>query len=452
MIGTLGLLAALGLLIFMALRGINVILAALICALVVIVTNALPFAQTLSDNFVGGPLGFFSFAGRFFLLFAAGAMFGKIMGESHAATSIAMALANWLGAHRVLYIIVIASAALTYGGVVVFVVIFAMYPLSLRLMKEADAPKRLLCGALALGAGTFTLTALPGTPSINNVIPTVVLGTDLFAGALLGLIGAAIMFVLGMWYLESQRKRALAAGEGFEPSPNDVIPELGQIDNDLPRWQLAVLPLVLVIGIILSPRLLGLIGMGSDNALMTFALSQPILWPSIALFAGCLASLAMFPTVRSRPLQVLGAGMQDSILPLMATGAVIGFGGVVVNTQGFSTFAQAVVGLDLPPLLSLAAAVSVVAGITGSAAGGIQIFMQTLSETYLSMGIEPAELHRIAVMASGGFDSLPHCGAIIAMLMITGLTHKQAYKDVGVVTVVIPVIATLVAIGVAMAT
>ena len=127
-----------------------------------------------------------------FLLFAAGAIFGKVMGESHAATSIAMALFHALGAHRALWITVLACALLTYGGVVVFVVIFAMYPLGLRLFKEADIPKRLFCGALALGAGTFTLTALPGTPSIHNVIPTLTLGTDLFAAPLLGLFGGAI--------------------------------------------------------------------------------------------------------------------------------------------------------------------------------------------------------------------------------------------------------------------
>lgn len=181
-------------------RGVNVIFASVICSLVVILTNGLPLAETLRDAYTFGKLGAFTFAGNFFVLFAAGAIFGRVMGESHAATSIAMALVRKLGADRALWITVLSCALLTYGGVVVFVVIFAMYPLGLRLLKEADIPKRLFCAALALGAGTFTLTALPGTPSIHNVIPSVALGTDLFAGALLGLFGGAIMFALGMWY------------------------------------------------------------------------------------------------------------------------------------------------------------------------------------------------------------------------------------------------------------
>ncbi len=407
MIGLIGLFAGLALLIWLALRDVNIIFASVICSLVVIITNALPLAASLTDAYTFGDLGAFTFAGRFFLLFAAGAVFGKVMGESHAATSIAMALVRSLGAHRALWITVLSCALLTYGGVVVFVVIFAMYPLGLRLLKEADIPKRLFCGALALGAGTFTLTALPGTPSIHNVIPTLTLGTDLFAGAWLGLFGGAIMFILGMTYLERERRKALAAGEGFEPGPRDAIPDLDAIGKDLPPWGLALVPLVLVIGTILAPRLIALSG-GEQSALVAFANSQPILWPSIALLLASLVALMLFPAIRRRPLKVLGEGTQDAIMPLMATSAVIGFGGVVVQTAGFGTFTQAVVGADVPPMLSMFGAISTVSGITGSASGGLQIFMATLAEPYLAMGIEPEELHRLVAMASGGFDSLPH--------------------------------------------
>lgn len=452
MIGMLGLLAGLALLMWLALRGVNIVFASVICALVVIVSNALPLADSLNNAFIFGNLGAFTFAGRFFLLFAAGAVFGRIMGESHAATSIAMALINKLGAERTLWITVLACALLTYGGVVVFVVIFAMYPLGLRLLKEADIPKRLFCGALALGAGTFTLTALPGTPSIHNVIPSVALGTDLFAGAWLGLFGGAIMLALGMWYLERERVQAKANGEGFEPGPADKIPDLAEIEKDQPHWALALAPLLLVIGTILAPRLLTLANIGSDSALIAFANAQPVIWPSIALLVGSIVAILLFPAARAKPLHLLGEGTQDSMLPLMATAAVIGFGGVVVQTSGFQVFTNAVTSADIPPLFSMFAAISTVSGITGSASGGLQIFMSTMADTYLAMGIDKQELHRIVAMAAGGFDSLPHCGAVIAMLTVTQLTHKQAYKDVGIITVAIPVIATLATIILAMLT
>lgn len=449
MLGLIGLLVGLGLLIWLALRDVNIIFASVLCALVVIVTNGLPFAESLTQSFTVGDLGAFTFAGRFFLLFAAGAVFGKVMGDSHAATSVAMAMVRSLGAHRALWITVLSCALLTYGGVVVFVVIFAMYPLGLRLLKEADIPKRLFCGALALGAGTFTLTALPGTPSIHNVIPTLTLGTDLFAAPVLGLFGGGLMFALGMAYLERERVKALAAGEGFEPGPRDVIPDLAEIEKDVPHPLLAVVPLALVIVTILAPRLAQMAGI-EGVAIIDFASSQPVLWPSIALVLASLVAIAMFPAVRKSPLQTMGLGTQDAILPLMATAAVIGFGGVVAQTQGFAMFTEFVVGSDLPPHLSMFAAASTVSGITGSSSGGLQIFMATMADSYLALGIAPEELHRIVAMASGGFDSLPHCGAVIAMLTITQLTHKQAYKEVGIVTVVVPVIATLATIGLAM--
>ncbi|MCL6417425.1 GntP family permease [Aestuariirhabdus sp. Z084] len=443
-----GLLGSVALLIWLALRGVDIVFAALLCSLLVIITNDLPLAQGLTEYFSFGPLGAFTFAGKFFLLFAAGAIFGRVMGASHAASSIAMALIRRLGAQRALLITALSCALLTYGGVVVFVVIFAMYPLGLRLLQEADIPKRLFCAALALGAGTFTLTALPGTPSIHNVISAVALKTDLFAGGWLGLFGGAIMFVCGIWYLEQQRKKALANGEHFVAGPRDQISSVDE--SDYPRWQIALLPLIAVLGTILAPRLIKMAfpealaqGEGPFIELLQFANSQPIVWPSIALFCGTLLAIVLFSSVRRNAFDVVGHGTQDAIMPLINTAAVIGFGGVVTHTSGFEGFVRLVLESDLPPLVSMFGSVSLVSAITGSASGGLQIFMQTLAPAYLQMGIEPAVLHRLATMASGGFDSLPHCGAVVAMLTITGLTHKQAYRDVGVITVVIPVFATL---------
>ena len=444
---TLGLLGSVVLLIVLALRGINIIFASLLCSTVVILTNNLPIATGLAQYFSFGPLGAFTFAGKFFLLFAAGAIFGRVMGESHAAASIALRLIDKLGADRALWITVLACALLTYGGVVVFVVIFAMYPLGLKLLQEADIPKRLFCAALALGAGAFTLTALPGTPSIQNVIASVGLGTDLFAGFWLGIGGGVLMLVFGMWYLETERKKARLAGEHFELGPNDKIFEVEQ--DQYPHWMLAMVPITIVLSLIIAPRLMDSLATGDSGLaqLVLFASSQPVVWPSIALIFGSVVACLMFKSIRASALNVMGQGTNDAIMPLINTAAVIGFGGVVTQTVGFEAFSAALLGSDLPPLISAFTSVSLVSAITGSASGGLQIFMQTLAPAYLEMGIEPQVLHRIVTIASGGFDSLPHCGAVVAMLTITGLTHKQAYKDVGVITVVIPVVVCLILIG-----
>jgi len=449
-VGYAGLLASVFLLIWLALRGIDIIFAALLSAIVIILTNQLAFAESLLSGFALGKLGAFTFAGKFFLLFAAGAIFGRVMGDSGAAASVALALIRRMGAEKALIVTTLSCALLTYGGVVVFVVIFAMYPLGLQLLKEANIPKRLFCAALALGAGTFTLTALPGTPSIQNVISATALNTSLFAAPWLGMIGGITMFALGLWYLETQRRLAHDRAEGFEPGPRDQLIDVNA--EPLPHWVLAVSPLVVVLGTIMLPRLFlsaGAAVTGGAAQLLDFANNQPVVWPSVALLLGSFQAALLFPRVRYRALLVMGRGTQDAILPLINTAAVIGFAGVVTQTQGFQTFLTLAIDSGLPPLLSVFGSISLISAITGSASGGLQIFMQTLGPQYLEMGLEPEVLHRVATIASGGFDSLPHCGAVVAMLTITQLTHKQAYRDVGVITVVIPVIATLVTIGAA---
>jgi len=456
MLGYLGLFAGLALLIWFALRGVNIFLASVICALVVAIPNGILLPAALLEHYPFGPLGAFTFAGKFFLLFLCGAIFGKAMATSQAAKSIAVAITRGLGVRHTLLVGMVVCALLTYGGVVVFVVVFTMYPLGITLMREANLPKRIWCAATAIGAGTFTMTALPGSPSIHNVISASALGTDLFAGGWIGLFAAAMMAGLGMWYVEREWRLARASGEGFVENAQDLrMEQLIGDPNEAPPWGLALAPLILVLAVIMLPRLI--LGMadwseteGLFAQLLRFSASQPIIWPSIALIVGSLACAALFANARRQIGQVFGQGAEDSVMPLLNTAAVIGFGGVVTQTAGFGEFAQWILGVDLPPLLSVFASISTLSAIVGSSSGGLQIFMQTLAPSYLEMGIQPEILHRIAAIASGGLDSLPHCGAVIATFMIMGLTHREAYKDMFVVTVAVPVVACLLSIALLM--
>ncbi len=455
MTGNIGLLLGLAALILMALRGVNILIAALLASLIVGLSNGLAVDRILLEHFAFGPLGAFSFAGQFFVLFLTGAIFGKMMATSGAATAIAQSVIDRLGARRTLLVTVLVCAALTYGGVVVFVVIFTIYPLGIALMRESDLPKRLFCGAAALGAGTFTMTALPGTPSIQNVIAANALGTDLFASILPGLAAALVMALGGWLYLEDQWRRARLRGEGYQANPQDAAMEkMAPEVRHAPRGGVAMIPLGVVLGSIIVPRALvaaGLVGPQTPliGGLVAFANTQPIIWPSVALLLGSLCCVALFASLRMKAMEALSGGANDSIMPLLNTAAVIGFGGVVTQTAGFGAFAEGVIALQLPPMISAAVSVSVVSGIVGSASGGLQIFLQTFAEHYLALGMDPADLHRVAAIASGGLDSLPHSGAVIAMLTIMGLRHAEAYRDIFVVTVLVPIVATLVAIGVA---
>jgi len=459
MVGNIGLLVGLALLIILALRGVNVFVASLLSSLVVAVTNNLSVTTAFLEYYPSGKLGAFTFAGKFFILFLTGAIFGRVMAESHAATSIAYALARKLGADRTLWIAMLACAFLTYGGVVVFIVIFTVYPLGLGLMQQANIPKRLFNAAACLGAGTFTMTALPGSPSIHNVIAATSLHTSLFAGWWIGLIAAAIMIALGMWYCERERIKAKERGEGFVPAMTDVLPEKDASPERYPHWFRSSIPLMVVMFIIIVPRLLLFAvhrppegtAPGTFTAILLYAEAHPLLWPSLALVIGSVVGLILFRDLWVKPFATLSRGAENAIMPLMNTAAVIGFGGVVTHTAGFQSFAQAVLHADLPPLISAFLGVNIVSGIVGSASGGLQIFMQTLAPHYIEQGVDPTVLHRICTLGSGGLDSLPHCGAVIATFTIMGITHREAYKDVFVITVLIPLIATLAVLGIVMA-
>jgi len=266
------------------------------------------------------------------------------------------------------------------------------------------------------------------------------------------------MFGLGMWYLERERKQAAARNEGFIPAPHDLEPD-GE-NEGLPSSPLqAIVPLAIVIGMIILPRLVKNVfdtnaeeivpAEGIVTRVVGFANEQPILWPSIALVFGTCVAIFMHRGIWQSASAVVSRGAQDAIMPLVNTSVVVGFGGVVAQTAGFESFTKLVLDAPLPPLASLFFSVNVIAGIVGSASGGLRIFMETLAPSYLEMGIKPDVLHRIATVSAGGLDTLPHCGAVIATFTIMGLTHRGAYRDVFIVSVVIPMIAAIAIIAAA---
>ena len=431
MVGVIGVLVSIALLIFLAFRGWSIIPASLACSLVVVLTNSAEIWSSFAGSYAEG---FKYFIGAFFLIFFFGSLFGRAMSDSGSANAISHGLLRTFGTERALLVIIVATAVLTYGGVNVFVVVFTIYPIAAVVFREADLPKRLIVGALALGAGTFSMTALPGTPAIQNLIPAQVIGTAPTAAPVLGIVASLIMFGLGFWYLSWQSSVARQGDEHFVPGPNDDVEKMALTDPAaLPNWRLAFLPLISVIGLIVAIKRL-----------------DPIFTVTLALAAGTVLTYLLFWKKLANPLQTLNQGFSQGVLPLLNTAAVVGFGFVVKNVVAFKSFTDFAFSLPFPPLVSAAAAVNIMAGITGSASGGLTIFMKTMGPQYMEMGIAPDVLHRICSIASGGLDSLPHSGAVITLLMVMGVSHKEGYRDLGIVTVVFPLIATIIVILLAM--
>jgi H+/gluconate symporter-like permease len=486
--GLLGILAGLGVLIALAYRGWSVLLVGPAAALVAAAISGEPLLASWTQTFMRGAAGFIA---QFFPLFLLGALFGKLMDDSGSALAIAHGLTRALGVKHAILAVVIACALLTYGGISLFVVAFVIVPVAAALFQRAEIPHRLIPATVALGAFTFTMTAMPGTPAIQNAIPMPWFGTTPFAAPGLGLIAAAIMLLFGLWWLGLVAAQARRRGEGYQPaalaatgtkddttladagprtessaleqrsatdlaadgllreraSTTDVFDpaecDHGQRSAQEPAFVLAVLPILVVVGTNLLMSLVVLPWLDTDF------LAEPA-WGSTSLAAvggiwsvasALLAGIVALIAVNLRRLTALratlDAGANASVLPVLNTASMVGFGAVIAALPAFDLISAAFLSLDGGPLVSLAVATNVIAGITGSASGGLMITLQALGDTYAELaataGIDPELMHRVASIASGGLSSLPHNGAVVTLLAIAGVSHKGSYRDIAVV-------------------
>lgn len=422
------LLIGLALLIWMTVRGINIIISALVASTFVALTAGQNIVKALGEVYMKGFTDFFA---SWFLLFLLGAIFGKLMGETKAAESIASWILNKLGPKAAVMSIVLACAIMTYGGVSLFVVGFSVYPLAVSLFRQANLPRRFIPAALVFGSVTFTMF-LPGSPEIQNIIPTEHFGTTPYSGFTIGLIVSIVNFILGSAFLLYAVNRAVKRGEKFEERPSDPhVNDEAEEEKALPHIILAVLPIIIVIA-----------------TLATFTQFIDSTAAAIySLFSGVVAICLLMFKYLKQFWASLAAGTNDAVVAACNTSAVVAFGSVAATTAGFDKLVDIALNIPGPPLLSLAICINIISGLTGSASGGLGISLPILAPIYLKMGIDPGALHRVSVMASDGLASLPHNGYVVTTIRnISGETFKAAYLPVFVVAVVLTSVATLLAV------
>ncbi|MGY4531891.1 H+/gluconate symporter-like permease [Pseudomonas sp. TE3786] len=449
-------LAALALLMLAAYRGYSVILFAPIAALgAVLLTDPSAVAPAFTGVFMEKMVGFVKL---YFPVFLLGAVFGKLIELSGFSRSIVAAAIRLLGTRQAMLVIVLVCALLTYGGVSLFVVVFAVYPFAAEMFRQSDIPKRLIPATIALGAFSFTMDALPGTPQIQNIIPTTFFGTTSWAAPWLGLVGTVFVFIAGMLYLRRQLRKAKAAGEGYGTELRNE-PETAE-DIALPNPWLALSPLILVgvANLVLTRWIPELYG--KTHTLQLAGMAQPVtsevakltgIWAvQAALLLGILLVLICgFRAIKSKLAEGTKTAVGGALLASMNTASEYGFGAVIASLPGFLVLADALKTIP-NPLVNEAVTVTLLAGITGSASGGMSIALAAMSHTFIeaanAANIPLEVLHRVAAMASGGMDTLPHNGAVITLLAVTGLTHREAYKDIFCITL-IKTLAVFVVIG-----
>lgn len=447
-------LLSLSLLMYTAYRGFSVILMAPICALLAVLlinpANVLPF---YSGVFMPKMVNFIK---DYFLVFLLGAIFGKVVEMSGIAESIAKTIVNLIGAKKAILTVVLLGAILTYSGVSLFVAVFAIYPFANQLFQQANIPKRLIPGTIALGAFTFTMDALPGTPQIQNVIPTTFFGTNIYAAPFLGIIGAIFVLCMGLSYLEWRRRVAAQAGEGYAGFDQTAFSDVQNTIVDANengtflRQCLAFVPLILVavMNKYLStaiktwyPNGFDFNAIGLANYTVDVAKTGAIWAVGLALIVGIITAILFdYQRVMSQFKEGVNTSIGGSLLAVMNTASEYGFGAIIAALPGFALISHALSHTFTNPLVNGAVTTTTLAGITGSASGGMSIALSAMAEQYnaaiLAAGIPPEVMHRVVAMASGGMDTLPHNGAVITLLAVTGLTHKQSYKDIFAVTII----------------
>ncbi|OOF82183.1 GntP family permease [Rodentibacter caecimuris] len=432
MLSLIGIFVGLVLLMFLAFRGYSIVWIAPLCAAIVALTGGLDILDAYLGSYMNGLVGFVK---AWFPAFLLSAIFGNLMDVTGGAKSIAVWLTKVMGSKSAIASIVLGCALLTYGGVSLFVVVFAVYPLALAVFKEANISRRLIPGTIACGAFTFTMTALPGSPQIQNLIPTQYFGTDAMAAPLMGLTASAILFFGGVAYLEYRRKKYAANGEYFVETDNVIATEQ---QERLPSPLLAILPLVSVIVVLnFVPPLIGLQNGDPKNIVL-------------ALLAGISLVILLNLKQRNRFIPAIGKGANGAVGAIINTAAAVGFGSVVRMAPGFEHLTAMILNIPGSPLISLSVAVNILAGATGSASGGMGIALEALGEKYLAIAkqasISPEAFHRIASLSSGGLDTMPHNGAVLTLLSNTGMTHKDSYLEIAVTSFIMPIVATIIVI------
>ena len=453
MLGIVGIFASLALLIFLAQRGWNVIFVAPLCAGVALFFSWGDLSVMASYTHIFMPaMG--SYIATYFPLFMLGAVFGALMDASGAARAIAHRIVRWLGSGRAILAVVLACAVLTYGGVSLFVVAFSVYPIAASLFRQADIPKRLIPAAIGLGSFTFTMVAMPGTPAIQNAIPVAFFGTTIYAAPGMGLVASLFMFASGMTWLTRRARVARLSGEGYGGGDERIA----DADSaELPSFALALLPIsvVIVLNFVLSRWLIPSFDhqyLATDKWNHVDLKKVLAIWAIIGAMASAIAVLIITNRARLGNLrEVIGKGTVGSLLPMANTASEVGYGAVIAALAAFTVVREGLRAVAADPVISLWLVVTVLAAMTGSASGGMSLALGALGESYARAAevakISPEIMHRIAAMGSAAMEILPHNGAVITLLSICGLTHKQSYFDLFVVGSLTAFVASVVVLG-----
>lgn len=393
-----------------------------IVALITCVLAKMPVLETMLGPFMTAASGYVK---NYFFVFFLGAVFSAFYEGSGAAKSIALFLSKLTGGKHVAVLVFVITSILTFGGISGFVVYFVMYPITLHMFKENNLSRILIPASITAGCWTISMIA-PGSPSIQNIIGMKSLGTPATAALVPGIISVIVEFILIVLWFEYRTKALAKKGRYFDDPTLPELPEeerniTSDPDERMPHWLVAFLPIALIL-------------------VLFNGFKMPV---EGAVFLGIILSCVLFfPYLKNFEtyVELMNRGGVNSGEALLNTAIVVGFGGVAQNTEGFKIIVDRVLNMNISPLVFVAIAVAVCAGMCGSASGGMGVAFNALKDTFVSLGVNLEHVHRIGVIAAGTLDTLPHQGGQITILAITHMNHRTAYWDICVSQLIIPLI------------
>ena len=425
-LGLGGILLALAFLTVAVYRGWSILYSSIIAVVIIAVTNGSDLYEALTVNYVSS---FKSYAAAYFILFCEGAMLGKLYDASGAAWKIGKTVVEKCGSRFALVGYFFVAAILEYGGISTFVICFVLLPLAKPIFKETGTPWY-MWPAITIVPIIGPELMTPGGLQSHNIIPTSILGTNLMAAPVMGIVFTVVYFALCGLYFVWELKRANNVEWKRNSLPPMDISDEAVAKEDAPNIILCILPII--VGLIL----INLFGM------------PPIYGLGISVILCIVLFLRSIPKGKLVP--TLNTGFANGVMPLIMVTAVVGIAQVVAHTDAFEIVKNGMINISsdskFATALSVVGITNVMAFICGSASGAIAMTLDMFSQAWLNLGLDPEWIHRVVVTASGGFDTTPWNSFVVLILGLGKLTHKEAYMPVFWTSLVGPVVIALLAV------
>lgn len=411
LLGLLGIILGIVLIILFIFKGLNVVVAAPIATIVILIFNDFPILETMFGKENSYMTALADLVATNFAIFLLGTILATYMDKSGATISIAskvLAVVGTKNPFNAMVALFIISAILSYGGINAILLIFALIPMAKPIFKELNISWKLAIIPIFGGSTTFTMTMFPGAPSFHNIVASTSLGTPLTAGSLLGIVAGIVSIIFLLIFMKVSLNRSLKRKETF--TDKELVDKNEEVNRVLPSFFASILPLIVLLGIIFS-----------------FSSVENII--IVALVAAILLSAILFRKQIGNHKTILGSGANEAASSTLTIASTTAFGSVTTSLPAFSSIFSLIQSIPGPPVLSLMVGTGLISGVTASAVGAVGISVASFAPYYLSLGLDPETVHRAIVIGSAALTSVPYSGFLIIYGKIAGLSIRETFKN-----------------------